>query len=100
MNDVPYFPVPEEQIEREKNKARELRRTQWWKNRRAQGRCHYCGARVHPHSLTMDHVVPLARGGLTVRGNVVPCCKQCNTQKQSLLPLEWEQYLAWLDRDG
>ena len=44
----------------------------------------------------MDHVVPLMRGGVSDKGNVVPCCKDCNTRKRDLLPLEWEEYLERL----
>ena len=44
----------------------------------------------------MDHVVPLVRGGFTVRSNVVPCCGECNTNKKDLIPFEWEAYLAGL----
>jgi len=46
----------------------------------------------------MDHLVPLGRGGNSVRGNVVPACKDCNSAKQSLLPWEWETYLDRLAR--
>ena len=46
----------------------------------------------------MDHVVPLGRGGRSVRGNVVPACKDCNSRKQSLLPVEWQDYLTHLAR--
>lgn len=88
--------VSEEELAREKAKARELRRTQWWKRRRSSGVCHYCGRRFPPRDLTMDHLVPLARGGKTVRSNVVPACKECNTNKKYLLPLEWEEYLERL----
>ncbi len=42
----------------------------------------------------MDHVVPLARGGKSKKGNVVTACKECNTKKQSLLPMEWDAYIA------
>ena len=41
----------------------------------------------------MDHVVPLGRGGRSTRGNVVPACKECNTRKKSLVPVEWQAYL-------
>jgi len=41
----------------------------------------------------MDHIVPLSRGGRSTKGNVVPCCKTCNTNKKQLLPMEWEVYL-------
>ena len=44
----------------------------------------------------MDHLVPLIRGGKSTKGNLVPACKACNTQKQSRLTIEWEQYLASL----
>ncbi|MBT8339969.1 MAG: HNH endonuclease [Desulfatitalea sp.] len=88
-------------IAAEKRKARELRASQWWKRQRAKGRCHWCRAQVSTDELTMDHIVPLARGGKTTKGNVVPCCKTCNTRKKQLLPMEWEAYLLSLDRpDG
>ena len=45
-------------------------------------------------ALTADHVVPLIRGGRSVRGNMVPSCKDCNSKKQSLLPWEWDAYLT------
>lgn len=80
-------------IEREKSRARELRRSRWWRKKCAQGICYYCGARIDPSDLTMDHLVPLIRGGKSVRGNLVPACKECNNRKKYLLPMEWEEYL-------
>jgi 5-methylcytosine-specific restriction endonuclease McrA len=41
----------------------------------------------------MDHVVPLARGGRSTKGNLVPACKDCNNKKKNLLPMEWEAYI-------
>ncbi len=41
----------------------------------------------------MDHIVPVSRGGMSTKGNVVPSCKPCNTKKKQLLPMEWDQYL-------
>lgn len=91
-----FFEPGEEDIRRERNKARELRKTQWWKNRIAAGRCHYCENEIPPKDLTLDHVVPLVRGGRSTKGNCVPACKECNSKKQSLLPVEWEEYLQRL----
>lgn len=85
--------VGDEHIAREKSKAREMRGSQWWKNRRARGVCYYCNKRIPAKSLTMDHIVPIIRGGKTTRGNVVPCCKECNSRKKYLLPSEWQEYL-------
>ena len=81
-------------LQREKARARELRGSAWWKRRIAAGICHYCGRQVGAKALTMDHVVPLIRGGRSVRGNTVPACKDCNSKKRSLLPWEWDEYLA------
>lgn len=86
--------VTDAQLRREKARARELRASAWWKRRIATGLCHYCGRQVGAKALTMDHLVPLIRGGRSVRGNTVPACKDCNSKKQSLLPWEWDEYLA------
>jgi 5-methylcytosine-specific restriction endonuclease McrA len=85
--------LEESDLKRERRKARELRESQWWKRRLAKGRCYYCNRKTPPKELTMDHIVPIARGGKSTRGNVVPCCKSCNNTKKQLLPMEWEQYL-------
>ena len=84
-------------IRREKEKARRLRKTHWWNSRIEKGVCYYCGRRVGRENLTMDHVVPLARGGRSSKGNLVPACKECNNRKKYLLPVEWEEYLKSLD---
>ena len=85
--------VTPEQLRKEKEKAAELRKSQWWKRRTARGLCWYCNKQVPPGELTMDHVVALARGGKSTRGNTVPACKECNSRKKYLLPIEWDQYL-------
>jgi 5-methylcytosine-specific restriction endonuclease McrA len=90
--------VGDAELRREKARARELRATGWWKRRIAEGICHYCRTRVGPRGLTADHVVPLIRGGRSVRGNMVPSCKDCNNRKRSFLPWEWEDYLRNLER--
>jgi len=91
------FDWNDDDIRRERNKARELRQSQWWKRKLAKGVCHYCNRPTPSRELTMDHVVPLVRGGRSTKGNVVPCCKECNTQKKHLLPMEWEAYLEKLN---
>jgi 5-methylcytosine-specific restriction enzyme A len=92
--------IPEEdELKREKGKARDLRASQWWKRRCAKGVCHYCRRQVSPRTLTMDHVTPLSRGGKSVKGNVVPCCKECNTSKRTMLPMEWEAYVNGFEPD-
>ena len=76
-------------VRREREKARELRRSQWWKRRCSTGVCHYCGRQVGAKALTMDHLVPLSRGGRSNKGNLVPACKDCNNKKKYQLVFEW-----------
>ena len=94
MSFNPYaYDLDEKQIKAERRKARELRKSQWWKRRCAKGQCYYCGLSIAAKELTMDHLVPIARGGRTTKGNVVPACKSCNNKKKQMLPMEWEAYL-------
>ena len=66
-----------------KKKARERLLREW----KAQGRvCAYC--LTHPVE-TIDHVIPLARGGTNFEGNLAPACSPCNTAKWDNLLSAW-----------
>lgn len=80
-------------LKKEKARARELRDSAWWKRKRQSGRCYYCGGSFAPADLTMDHLIPLVRGGRSVKENLVPACKDCNNKKKYLLPTEFQEYL-------
>ena len=73
---------------REREKARALRKSRWWQNKLQAGVCDYCGECFERDELTMDHIVPVARGGRSVKGNVAVSCKQCNTDKKTSTPVE------------
>lgn len=68
-------------IKEQREKARTLRKTRWWKEKISEGICRHCGKKFPPRQLTMDHLVPLARGGRTGKNNVVVACKTCNSKK-------------------
>ena len=87
-------------LRQERHKARELRDSQWWKRQLARGQCHYCRRPFPPRDLTMDHIVPMSRGGKSTRGNVVPACKVCNNKKKYMLPIEWDEYLQSISEEG
>ena len=80
--------VDKQQVAKERSKARELRSSQWWKQKLAQGVCHYCEQKFSAGELTMDHVIPLARGGRSTKGNSVVCCKECNSKKKYYTPVD------------
>lgn len=89
MDDMLIAADPD-QMDLERRKARELKKTAWWKNRLGEGVCAYCGERHPPRELTMDHRIPLIRGGHSSKSNCVPACQSCNRQKQNLPPHEWQ----------
>ncbi len=76
------------QIQKERSKARKLRQTQWWQRKLNDGVCHYCGGKFERDQLTMDHVLPLSRGGKSTKGNTVVSCKKCNSNKKYFTPAE------------
>lgn len=89
-DDLGFAGVDDAVIKREKAKARELRRSRWWQQKTASGICYFCGEKFPPKELTMDHLVPLSRGGTSRKSNLVPACKECNTRKKISLPFEME----------
>src|SRR4030042_4601661 len=90
----------EEDIKKERAKAQQLRRSQWWKRKRSEGICYFCKRKVLPKELTIDHIVPVIRGGKSTKGNIVPACKDCNNKKKFLLPIEWEEYMERLTKES
>lgn len=85
--------VSDDEVRRQKAKARELRKTRWWQQKTGSGKCYYCQKTVAPKLLTMDHILPIARGGKSTKDNLVPSCKDCNSKKKSMMPIEWQEYL-------
>lgn len=77
-----------EHIKRERAKAKELRESQWWRQQIGNGLCYHCGQRFSKELLTMDHLVPVARGGKSTKSNCVVSCKECNSKKGHKLGVE------------
>ena len=90
------YEIDQSYLNRERQKARELRKSTWWRRKCDKALCYYCGKSVFPKELTMDHVVPISRGGKTTKGNIVTSCKYCNNKKKQLLPMEWKQYINYV----
>jgi hypothetical protein len=69
--------------------------------------CVYCNAK---EKITVDHVVPVSRGGVHALRNLVPACAKCNSSKRNkILFLEWqpkilhpelESTYRWFNRHG
>jgi 5-methylcytosine-specific restriction protein A len=85
----PFLGASPEQIKKERAKARTMRKSQWWKRKLNEGVCYYCEHKFSPAELTMDHKVPLARGGYSTKANLVTACKACNSEKKHSLAIEF-----------
>jgi len=48
--------------------------------------CVFC---KNKNDITLDHVIPLTRGGTHSVGNLQPLCKSCNSSKNNKLMIEW-----------
>jgi len=53
-------------------------------------RCQYCQSNS---KLTIDHIIPVSRGGKTEFENCVAACQTCNNRKGNKLPSEAQLYL-------
>lgn len=51
--------------------------------------CFYCGTRLIPRNRTLDHKIPLSRGGTNTISNVVPACRLCNQRKMRMTAREF-----------
>lgn len=84
-----YFEPTEQHFRKEREAARALRKSRWWQSVVAEAVCYYCNTRVGRAETTMDHIVPIAQGGRSVKGNVVLACKPCNSAKRDRTAAEW-----------
>ena len=60
-------------------------------------RCAYCKRQISRSSATIDHVVPLSRGGTNWITNIIPACLRCN-QRKSFMSLG--RFIARLKKEG
>jgi 5-methylcytosine-specific restriction endonuclease McrA len=88
MDDWVEINRDERHIKRERAKAREMRQTPYYQDLFRKGLCHYCGQKFPQDQLTLDHIVPVSRGGRSTRGNLVVACLDCNQKKKYLTPVE------------
>lgn len=58
-------------------------------------RCVYCAVPLDYENATLDHVYPVAKGGIDVAGNLVSACNACNRLKGDLHPTEFFMRYPW-----
>ena len=80
--------LSEDRYKKERNKLSLIKKKNWWKNKISKGICFYCNKSFNKNELTIDHKIPISKGGRSVKGNLVPCCKECNNNKKSDIVVE------------
>ena len=55
--------------------------------------CYYCKNTIENGKKTVDHKIPISRGGETKEENLVVCCEKCNTEKDFLTEEEYMRIL-------
>jgi len=58
--------------------------------------CGYCGGHFPELELTVEHILPVSRGGRHEWTNVVTACRSCNTRKGSRRPEEARMPLLYV----
>ena len=84
---VSYVRIPRESHRRKITRRAVFARDNWT--------CQYCGSRAN---LTVDHVVPRSKGGLSSWDNIVASCAPCNRRKGNSLPRQVGMRLLRLPR--
>lgn len=70
--------------------AADLTPAQWAETLLASaGNCAYCRAFVGRSGLTLDHLIPISKGGTHSLPNVVPACASCNFEKGGRTVEQW-----------
>lgn len=58
------------------------------------GKCACCGCKLNKDNFTVDHVIPLSRGGTNDFDNLLPLCNKCNGNKADMFVWPDGFYLA------
>lgn len=84
-----------------------MNRSKWWGKGRmdimkfkkeSEKVCHYCGKKImDKEDVTVDHVIPVSKGGEDGKDNFVIACRACNREKSSLNPDRYLEFLNIMD---
>lgn len=59
---------------------------------RCRNKCFYCGLSLRAGISTVDHIIPIIRGGTNQMTNLVASCSNCNLEKSEMSLGEYRLY--------
>lgn len=62
------------------------------------GICAHCGKKLTTKTMTVEHIIPISRGGTNDMENLTALCKECNKKKGNMLYLPYGFYTALRDK--
>lgn len=60
-------------------------------------KCAYCRVGLTQKSLTIDHKIPLSKGGSNWLANLIPACRTCNSKKGAK---SWREYVRYTESNN
>lgn len=94
-----YYPVDTSVTEIEPDinvgNKKKVKRKQYSENQRkiiyqrADGRCQLCGRKIEFNNMTVDHIIPISKGGSNDMDNTEATCFPCNQFKSNIFPAEF-----------
>lgn len=65
---------------------------------KSKGVCAHCGKKLELETMTVDHVIPLSKGGTNELKNLVALCENCNKDKSNYIvdPEDYFRHLDWV----
>ena len=70
----------------EKTKRRRSYKAQRERLLKKHPHCHWCNAKLSAETATLEHIIPLSRGGLDNANNWALACEPCNQSRDSDMP--------------
>jgi len=72
---------------RSRIKGGDLTKARWMEIRDRSPICNACGRFVECENLSMDHIIPVSKGGLHTASNIQALCLICNIKKGAIVPV-------------
>ena len=56
--------------------------------------CYYCGQEAN----TVDHIIPISKGGISSEDNMIAACHRCNSGKRDRIAPKW--FALWISSNA